>query len=175
MQTSDSLPNQESMPTGMGRETVPVRRGERARETPEASMESEGGEDAVERTKTKEELMAAEVATFPPEKLQKEQDRLLKSVKQWESFLAENREFMEAQLPFLEQKMKEERAMLEAIRMQRGKLGDYPDIPRAPRMAIEYAPTEYPRNATPTITPEARKRARDAVRPTEPPPSSLPN
>lgn len=175
MQTSDSLPSQGQL-TGAPQETIPVRR-ERARKTPETSMESEGDKDVPEREKTKEELMEDEVMTFDTAKLQKEQDRLTESLRQWGSFFAENQDFLEAQLPFLEQKVKEEKAMLDAIRMRRGRLGDYPDVPKAPRVMTEYAPTEYPRNIAPTVAPEARKRRAQDVgtRQTELPPSDLPN
>lgn len=159
MQPSESHIEQTAPPPP--RETRPLR-AERPAEAQEAAPAAAAEEKETLRVeRTAEQAMAEHVASFTVEELRSKQDHLTESLRQWKTFLDEQEGFLDAQMPILLEKIAEEQTLLDAIHLQRGKLGDYPDIPKAPRMAREFAPTEYPQRIAPSIPagPRAKRRA----------------
>jgi hypothetical protein len=125
------------------------------------------------------------VGGFTVDRLRSEQERLEQFIKETQEGMDDIDELSPSTAAMVREMLRDEIRMYEAIRMQRGRLGDRPEIPRAPKLAFEHAPTMFPeqlaemtKHEARTVPPPRIRKPKDGdfgTRKTELPKSDLPN
>ncbi len=179
MALGEMNPSNEQWTERAQRETVAARE-VRRQESPERAAAANAPEQ------TEDERLEEFVATLTPERLRAEEARLEDFIKAFQKDLGDLMDLAPESTALAQELVAGDMKMLQAIQLQRGRLGDgRMEIPRAPKVAAEYAQTMRPeefteaqKGSSATVPPPARRKrpAQDISNaPTEFPKSDLPN